>query len=64
MRAWSPIWGWYKKEGMVGDGIRKSWEAVEKTVWENASRWSVEHDRAGQNNNARGLSCPENCILA
>ena len=49
---------------MVRDGIRKSWEAVENTVWENPSRWSGEHDRAGQHNNARGLSCTENCILA
>ena len=55
---------WYKKEGMVRDGIRKSWEAEENTVWENASRWSGKHDRAGQHDNARSLSCPAYCILA
>ena len=42
LRAWSPIWGWYKKEGMVRDGIQKSWEAEENAVWENASHWSGE----------------------
>ena len=49
---------------MVRDGIWKSWEAAENTVWENASRWSREHDRADQHNNARSISCTENCILA
>ena len=63
MRAWSLIWGWYK-EGMVRDMIRKSREAAENTVRENTSRWSGEHDRAGQDNHARSLSCNENCVLA
>ena len=49
---------------MVRDGIRKLSEATENTVWENVSHWSGEHDRVGQHNNTRSLSCTENCILA
>ena len=64
MRAWSPIWGWYKKQGMVTNGVGKSWGAAENTVWENASRWFREHDKTDQQNNARNISCTENCILA
>ena len=53
-----------QEEGMVRDGIWKWWEAEENTAWENASRRSGAHDRAGQHDNARRLSWPENCLLA
>lgn len=46
---------------MARDGIPK---VIKNAVWENASRWSGEHKRAGQHNNVRSLPCTENCILA
>ena len=41
---------------MARDGIPK---VIKNAVWENASRWSGEHKRAGQRNNVRSLPCTE-----